>query len=61
MNDLWAALALVCVLEGLMLFAFPRGWKRAAEELGNMPDARLRAIGAVILVAGLIGLSLIRG
>jgi len=31
MTDLWAALALVAVLEGLALFAFPNLWRRAAE------------------------------
>ncbi len=61
MNDLWAALALVAVLEGLVLFAFPGAWKRTAEELLKMPDGRLRRFGAGILVAGLIALYLVRG
>ena len=33
MNDLWSALCLVAVLEGLFLFAAPAAWKRAAEQL----------------------------
>ncbi len=60
MNDLWAALALVAVLEGLILFAFPRGWKRTVEELLKLPDERLRSAGASILVVGLAALYLIR-
>jgi uncharacterized protein len=60
MNDLWAALALVAVLEGLVLFAFPGAWKRAAEELQKMPDGALRRFGAGILIAGLVALYLIR-
>jgi uncharacterized protein YjeT (DUF2065 family) len=60
MNDLWAALALVAVLEGLALFAFPNVWKRAAEQLLNMPTSQLRLIGGVILGCGLIALYLVR-
>ena len=33
MSDLWAALCLVFVIEGLMLFAAPGFWKRNAEHL----------------------------
>jgi uncharacterized protein YjeT (DUF2065 family) len=61
MSDLWAALALVAVLEGLVLLAFPGLWKRAAHELLTMPEGRLRRLGAVILGAGLLALYLVRG
>ncbi len=61
MNDLWAALALVAVLEGLVLFAFPGMWKRTAEELLKMPEASLRRFGAGILIVGLVALYLVRG
>jgi uncharacterized protein len=61
MNDLWAALALVAVLEGLLLFAFPNVWKRTAEQLLAMPASRLRGVGGLILVAGLVALYLVRG
>lgn len=61
MNDLWAALALVAVLEGLVLFAFPGAWKRMAEDLQQMPEARLRRVGAVVLAAGLLALYFVRG
>lgn len=61
MNDLWAALALVAVLEGLLLFAFPNVWKRTAEQLLAMPARQLRVVGGVILAGGLIGLFLVRG
>ena len=50
MADLWAALCLVAILEGLVLFAAPRGWKRAAEQLQQMPDEHVRRVGAVVLV-----------
>lgn len=60
MTDLWAALALVAVLEGLALFAFPNVWRRAAEQLLAMPPQRLRLIGGLVLIAGLVGLYLAR-
>ena len=40
-----SALCLVGVLEGLVLFATPQGWKRAAAQLYAMPNQRLRAVG----------------
>ena len=61
MTDLWTALALVAVLEGLALFAFPNVWKRAAEQLLAMPSRQLRLIGGLILAGGLIALFLARG
>ena len=61
MADLWGALCLVAVLEGLFLFAAPGGWKRAAEQLQQLPDEHVRRIGAVVLIVGLVSLWLVRG
>ena len=43
MSDLWSALCLVAILEGLFLFAAPGGWKRTAEQLHALPNERLVA------------------
>ena len=61
MVDLWAALCLVAVLEGLVLFAAPGGWKRAAEQLQQMPDEHVRRIGGIVLALGLVSLWLVKG
>ncbi len=61
MNDLWAALCLVAVLEGLVLFIAPGGWKRAAEQLQALPERQLRTIGGIVLAAGLAALYFVRG
>mgnify|MGYP001241417226 FL=1 len=61
MTDLWAALCLVAVIEGLFLFAAPGGWKRAAEQLRNMPDEHVRRVGGIVLILGLVSLWLVRG
>jgi uncharacterized protein len=60
MTDLWAALCLVAVLEGLLLFTVPGAWKRAAVQLLALDDRQLRRIGAVVLVLGLVTLALVR-
>ncbi len=61
MSDLWAALCLVAVLEGLVLFAAPGAWKRAAEQLQQLPDEHVRRVGAVVLILGIVSLYLVRG
>ena len=61
MLDLWAALCLVAVLEGLVLFAAPGAWKRAAEQLQNMPDEHVRRVGGIVLALGLVSLWLVKG
>ena len=61
MSDLWAALCLVAVIEGRCLFAAPGGWKRAAEQLQNMPDEHVRRVGGIVLILGILSLYLVRG
>lgn len=61
MSDLWGALCLVAVIEGLILFIAPGGWKRAAEQVLTMPDRQVRVIGGIVLLAGMVALSLVRG
>ena len=61
MSDLWAALCLVAVIEGLFLLASPGAWKRAAEQLQALPDEHVRRVGGVVLILGLLSLYLVRG
>jgi len=60
MKELFSALCLVAVLEGLFLFAAPLAWKRMAEQLLMLRSATLRTWGGVILLAGLTALWWIR-
>ena len=57
----WAALCLVLVIEGLVLFAAPAAWKRIAEQALELDDRRLRNFGAVMVALGLLSLYLVRG
>ena len=54
MGDLWAALALVLVIEGLLLFAVPAAWKQAIAQLLAQPDRHLRAIGGAMVIVGIL-------
>jgi uncharacterized protein YjeT (DUF2065 family) len=61
MGDLLAALCLVLLLEGLLLFAAPGTWKRVIADLGAQRDATLRAIGGTMVIVGLVALYFVRG
>ena len=61
MSDLWAALCLVLVIEGLLLFVAPATWKQAVTQMLSQPDRALRAAGGVMVAAGLLALWWVRG
>ncbi len=59
-QDLWAALALVLVIEGILPFINPNGMRNAWQQMAQMDDKSLRIAGLVSMIAGLIVLSLVR-
>lgn len=59
-QDLWAALALVLVIEGIMPFLNPRGLRRTMKLMNEMSDSALRFVGLSCMVVGVILLALIR-
>ena len=60
-NDLLAAFALYLVLEGLLPFISPRGWKQALGQLLQLSDRQMRIFGLVSMLAGLVLLAAVRG
>lgn len=58
-DDLLTALALVLVLEGLALAAFPGALSRALEHLEAMPREALRLTGLLLLLLGVFFLYLL--
>ena len=60
-SDFLAALALLLILEGLVLFAAPKAWKRMVAQLLPQPERQLSAVGGFMVIAGLIALYFIRG
>lgn len=61
MTDFLAALGLVFVVEGLVFAAFPEAAKRAVTMMTQTPDQRLRSVGILSAVFGLVMLWLVRG
>ena len=53
MQDLFSALCLVAIIEGLFLFIAPLAWKRMAAQMLDQPAASLRGMGAAALFIGL--------
>jgi len=60
-SDLFAAFALYLVIEGLLPFANPRGWKQSIEMIAQLSDRQLRVFGLVSMIAGVVLLVAIRG
>ena len=58
-RDLYAALCLVLVIEGLVLFVVPRGWQRMMREASELDPRNLRLVGAVAMAAGAIVLRMV--
>ena len=59
-QDLWAALALMLVIEGILPFANPRGFRKMMQLVGEMDDKALRNGGLFTMLAGLVLLYLVR-
>lgn len=59
-SDLFAALALVMIIEGLLPFANPTAMRRAMLTLAGLDESRLRTAGLVSMIAGLLLLYLVR-
>jgi uncharacterized protein YjeT (DUF2065 family) len=51
---LWAALALVLVLEGLFPFLSPGGWRQTFLRLMQLRDGQLRFFGLTSILIGLV-------
>ncbi len=53
-GTLWLALALMLVLEGLLPFFSPRGWRGMFEKILQLTDGQIRFFGLGSIVAGLV-------
>jgi len=53
-HDLIRALALVMVIEGILPFVNPGGWRQAMIQVGRLPDNTLRIIGLSSMLAGVL-------
>ena len=60
MDDLLTALALVLVIEGGLYALFPQGMRRMMAQMQDIPEGKLRALGLVGAVAGVLAVWLLR-
>jgi uncharacterized protein YjeT (DUF2065 family) len=59
-DDLIRAIALVLVIEGMLPFLSPDGWRQAMIQAGRLSDKTLRIIGLVSMIAGVLVLYMTR-
>ena len=55
-DDLWAAFALVLIIEGIRPFVAPRFWRATFIRLTQLNDGQLRFVGLISIVVGLLAL-----
>ena len=52
-DSFWLALALVLVIEGLLPFLSPGGWRRMFTQILGLSDGQIRFFGLCSILAGL--------
>ena len=60
-DDFLAGLAIYLVLEGVLPFLSPDGWRRSMSVIAGLPARQLRLFGLVSMLAGLALLAIVRG
>ncbi|NML87146.1 DUF2065 domain-containing protein [Polaromonas sp.] len=58
-SNLWKALALLLVLEGLLPLMSPAGWRRMFEQILGLSNGQIRFFGLCSIAAGVISLLLL--
>lgn len=58
-GSLWAAFALMLVLEGILPFLMPALWRDTFRRLTEMTDGQIRFVGLTAMLAGLLLLVLV--
>ena len=59
-QDLFAALALVLVIEGMLPFLKPEAWRKTMGRIAHQPNNALRLMGFMSMLMGVILLYIIR-
>ncbi len=60
-SALLAGFAFYLIIEGLLPFAAPQGWRRGLALLAKLEDSQLRSFGLGLVIAGLALLFVLRG
>lgn len=61
MSELFSALGLVLVIEGIVWAAFPGKALKMLQTASQVPEQKLRTIGLSVLAAGVVLVWLVRG
>ena len=59
-NSLWAAFALMLVIEGILPFLVPSLWRDTFRRLTEMTDGQIRFVGLSSMLVGLLLLLLMQ-
>jgi hypothetical protein len=59
-NDFLTGLALYLVLEGILPFLSPEGWRRSMSLIAGLPARQLRIFGLASMLAGVVLLVFVR-
>ncbi|HEB82092.1 MAG TPA: DUF2065 domain-containing protein [Gammaproteobacteria bacterium] len=59
-ENLLPALALVLVIEGILPFLSPKGWREAVQQASRLSDNALRMVGFSSMLLGVIILYFVR-
>lgn len=60
-TELFSALALVMIIEGIIPFLNPKGYKNTMQQMMSMPESTLRVLGLGLMIVGSISIFFIRG
>ena len=60
-TEIFTAVALVLILEGMLPFISPRKYRQMVAEISRLGDNQIRNIGLVIMVIGVVVLFIVRG
>jgi uncharacterized protein YjeT (DUF2065 family) len=55
-DELWSALALVLIIEGILPFVAPNMWRATFLRLTRLTDGQLRFVGLIAIGIGMLAL-----
>jgi len=58
-RELFVALAMVLIIEGIVPFIHPQGLRRTLAIISQLTDGQLRTVGATAMLLGLVALYIV--
>jgi uncharacterized protein YjeT (DUF2065 family) len=59
-DSLWAAFAMLLIIEGILPFLAPRFWRETFRKIIELEDGQLRFVGLISIALGIVGLMLLQ-